>query len=253
MGHRFGTGKLAQFLTFSVGLVVAGIVMAGLAPPLAAQDFTVLTAPQDPAYARAIRFHGIQSRLVYVDTLAGDIPMGSALRLAATDGPRSPRNAPPVWPQWLSRGLLAATAAVLLLLLFRRSDTIRSWFARGRGRRRSQLGNTATAPDRDGGPTPETAALLARLRTLEPREQALVALIGYTLDAAARQNALRLARAETARDFLRRLPASWERLSDLRRIVMTEELVQFGGRPLPEKTFEDCLRRAEPILAGTFR
>ena len=39
-------------------------------------------------------------------------------------------------------------------------------------------------------------------------------------------------------------------MPDLKRIVMTEELVQFGGRELPESTFEDCLRRAIPILNG---
>ena len=86
----------------------------------------------------------------------------------------------------------------------------------------------------------------------EDRREALVLLIENLLPAAARQNSIRLGRSETAREIIRRLPHGWALLPELKRIVMTEELVQFGGRDLPERTFEDCLRRAAPILdAGT--
>ena len=80
------------------------------------------------------------------------------------------------------------------------------------------------------------------------REAAIVLLLQAALQEAATANGLRLSRSETAREFLRRLPPGWAHGSSLRRLVMAEELVQFGGRILAEETFEQCLHDAAPIL-----
>ncbi|MEO0388493.1 MAG: DUF4129 domain-containing protein, partial [Pseudomonadota bacterium] len=89
---------------------------------------------------------------------------------------------------------------------------------------------------------------LTALAALPERRLALVQLLALSLEAAAAQNGLRLRRAETAREFLRRLPPRWSGLEPLKALAMTEELVQFGGRPVEDTAFETALNQARSIL-----
>ncbi len=214
-------------------------------------EITALNVPQDEAYLDAIWLSRIQNKLTYVDTTTGSIPMDGA----KVQPPR-PEAEPQSRVSWedlsaigmLSRILLFILLAVVIYIFVKHSGVLNGGFGKG-GDFKSERTNGSGKPEPQI-PLPEGNALIARLRQMPDKEEALVLLVGHTLDAAGRQNALRLRRSETAREFLARLPGNWPRLADLRRITMTEELVQFGGRPLADKTFEDCLRRAEPILNG---
>lgn len=212
---------------------------------------TVITGhdvPRDATYARQTRFQRLQGDLVYIDRLEGDIPMdGSPLPPPPEpEDEGSEGGDVPVVYKNTSRILLTIAAATLLWVLIRNRQAI---FDR--------LSNTPRVPQAKGrtkkaptsvDPAPNADGLIARLRGMQDRRAALVLLLHAVLGDAARQNDLRLGRSETARELLRRLPQSWTHLADTRRLVMAEELVQFGGRPLPEPLFEDCLARAEAIL-----
>jgi hypothetical protein len=230
-----------------LGLCIWAGCGAASAPELP-DHITGFDLPADPGYEQAVRFSRLQSELVYIDRLAGPIPMdGLPLRQApdAIEGEGDGGS------ELFQASQLVSRVALGILVLFTLVALIK-----GRRGLMHRLGRTQAGAGATGGaaqaipdpPAENHMALIERLRTMEDREQALVALIEAALASAANQNRLRLGRSETARELLRRLPRSWPHISGLRRLVMTEELVQFGGRPLPESTFEDCLRRALPIL-----
>ncbi|MEO0911489.1 MAG: DUF4129 domain-containing protein [Pseudomonadota bacterium] len=224
-------------------------VQAQEAPP----RITLVEMPENPDYARSIRFSRLQSRLNYVEEASGPIPMDAA---AGVNPPAPPsQSEAPRLRDWTALEILSRVALLIVLALIAFAIVKHGGALTARFRNTGD-GSSGTgrgdphAVQEPAIPLPEADALLARLRAMPNREEALILLIGHTLEAAGRQNALRLRRSETAREFLNRLPVSWPRLADLRRITMAEELVQFGGRPLAENTFEDCLRRAHPILSG---
>lgn len=218
----------------------------------AAPDITLIEVPENPDYARSVRLSRLQSRLNYVEETSGPIPMDAAANISVPETAEPSNSRPFEWTafEFLSRLALLIVIGLGLYALLKHGGFLTGKF------RSPQDAHSASARDHVGNghqpdiPRPETEALFTRLRAMPDREEALMLLIGHTLEAAGRQHALRLRRSETAREFLNRLPAQWQSMTDLRRITMTEELVQFGGRPLPEKTFEDCLRRAYPILTG---
>lgn len=224
---------------------ICGVAAAQQTPP----HITGFELPANPAYEDAIRYSRLQSDLVYIDRLDGPIPMND---LPLRRPPEVAEDGRDAGAQLFEASQVVSRVALGILLLFLAVALVKS--RRGLMHRLGRTeGGSAGA---NGGPAPPPAdpaaenhmALIERLRAMQDRQQALVALIEATLASAADQNRLRLGRSETARDLLRRLPRSWPHLAQLRRLVMTEELVQFGGRPLPETTFEDCLRRALPIL-----
>lgn len=206
--------------------------------------------PADPAYQQAIRFSRLQSDLVYIDRLDGPIPMeGVPLRSA----PESVEGRSDGGTELFEASQLVSRVALGILALFLVVTLIKGrrglLHRLGRNPDDAARAGTAAAAAAIAEPPDEShMALIERLRGMSDRERALVALIEAALTSAAMQNRLRLGRSETARELLRRLPSSWPHITGLRRLVMTEELVQFGGRPLAETTFEDCLRRALPIL-----
>ncbi|MSU88107.1 DUF4129 domain-containing protein [Rhodobacteraceae bacterium 2CG4] len=223
---------------FALGLG-AGVAVSQEAPRITGHAFET-----NPAYERRVLLNRLQTDLVYVDRLRGEIPLDAA------PAPPDARAAEPASDR---SGVLRLTTRLALLLLvglaavalFRRRGWLAERFGplpQGRRARRT------AAPARPDAAPAEGAALLARLRAMTDRRAALVALLSATLDAAAEQNGLRLGRSETARELLRRLPRDWPHLPALRTLVMTEELVQFGGRPLPGPTFHACLGAAAPIL-----
>lgn len=205
------------------------------------------------AYAEGLRFSRIQKDIFYIDELNQPIPMNGLPRFERRPEPEV-EEAPEVRPiTGGERWGTVAIFAVLILIIGYIAYRFGSGFG-GSFQKRPDKGGTGTRQNGTTRPVykPETPTeiLLAQLRAMEDRREALVTLIEHLLPAAAHQNDIRLGRSETAREIIRRLPGKWTMLPELKRIVMTEELVQFGGRDLPERTFEDCLRRAIPILDG---
>ncbi|QHQ33888.1 DUF4129 domain-containing protein [Algicella marina] len=243
-----------SFTRVRTGLHFAAIGLA-LAVPAAAQEntattITVIDPPRNQAYTGSLRFTRIDGRLSYVDEANGAIPMDAA-RITPPE-PRKEVDASQIVRIWngLETGSRIILLAILALLLY---VAVKHGRIAARFQRAEVIGdaNEVRQAEEAAVPLPEAQSFLQSIRAMKDREEALVKLIAYTLEAAGRQNSIPLRRSETAREFLNRLPSAWPSLPDLRRITMAEELVQFGGRPLAEKTFEDCLRRAENILRGT--
>jgi len=206
---------------------------------------TPLPLAKGEAFARATRFSRLQQDLVYVDRLEGEIP------LDGTDPPPPPGTDPGEREQItviVTRILLGVLALGLLVLARRRGpDLWRRVMGGAPGAPRIQR-RPAKAPDAPNSGAAPAADLITRLRGMHDHEAALVQLLHAVLPAAAQANGLRLGRAETARDLMRRIPPDWPNRADLGRIVMAEELVQFGGRVLSRQALEECLDRAAPIL-----
>ncbi len=226
------------------GLVVLGL-WVGTAAAQDAPRITGHVVETNPAYERRVLLNRLQTDITYVDRLEGEIPL---------DGAPPPPDLPEDDTETeVSETLQLVTRLALLLLIGMTAATL----YRNRGWLAERLGAVPDARrPRKARPTPSAdappaidEALLTRLRAMTDRRAALVALLGAALGAAAEQNGIRMGRSETARDLLRRLPDRWPHLPALRSLVMTEELVQFGGRPLPEATFENCLAAAAPILS----
>ena len=194
------------------------------------------------AYGAVTRFSRLQRDLIYIDRLTGEIPMDGAPPYEPPETETA--EAPSETPVNVSRALLILALIAVVVLVVTRGGLLRDLRApRNPQRIRQTSADTSAAP----GAQPEVG-LLARLRHAADPEAAIVELIEALLPAAAQQNDMRVGRSETARDLLRRLPRSWPHLRDLRMIVMAEELVQFGGRPLARDTWDDCLARAGRIL-----
>lgn len=227
------------------------VMLALLAHPATAQDAVILSLPADPDYTAATRYRNIQSELFYVDRRMGPLdmeqmpdPPSIADQQAPTEGFFGQVSVN------LNTALLLAFFGIIGWLIYKYGRRARDGFVRAGTDRRNGTARMAQSDDPRREKRPRTQDLIARLLDMEDREAAMVELIHHVLDAAASQHDLRLGRSETSRDFLRRLPENWTHLADLRRIVIAEELVQFGGRPLVSRNFEDCLRRATPILDG---
>lgn len=99
----------------------------------------------------------------------------------------------------------------------------------------------------------QLADVLETARSMADRRAALVLLVRAALERAGAAVQLPLRRSETAREILRRIPGNWHHRAALGRLVAVEEGVQFGGRPLPEAVFAECLDHAAPILAEPLR
>lgn len=195
------------------------------------------------AYLEAIRGLDLQAEIIY---LPPNEPLDLAEPLAA-----QPKPAPPASPQilrWLLIAIAAAALSLLAALVLRNSSGGRAIFARPLDRER---GHGAAQPP----PTAVAAApapgfrLLAELAALSDRRQALQRLTEYTLDRATRANGIRLGRSQTARDVLAFLSPGWRHIGALNLIVRTEEAVRFGGAPLADGVFADCLAAVRPLFA----
>ncbi|MEM1268108.1 MAG: DUF4129 domain-containing protein [Pseudomonadota bacterium] len=216
--------------------------------PSAQERITYLEPPRDEAYRDAVRWRGLQHEIRYVDELDGEIPLdGSDLPeppRPTTEAPDGALTAAEVTGRTL---LIAVLIGALALAVLKGGAAARLFGSPGARRARPMPSEPDTESEELSQIPPSD---LARIRAMPDRRAALIALLHLTLSAAARQNGLRLRRAETARDFLRRLPRGWGGLAALRQIVMAEELVQFGGRPVSADSLETCIASAERILSG---
>lgn len=187
----------------------------------------------------------LQQDIVYIDQLSGEIPMGRR-PITVPDPPSDPIDYYGIIERIgpFAKVGLALLTALLIWVLWRNRWAIAERLRGAPATPTSQAVSTPRRADR----APDASGLIARLRGMADRRAALVMLLRAVLNEAAQQNGLRLGQSETARDLLRRLPKEWPHLGPTRDLVMTEELVQFGGRPLPDPLFEACLNQAVPIL-----
>lgn len=227
-------------------LAVAPVAGAFFASPLQAQtpQYSGHEFDTNDAYDRRVMLNRLQTELVYIDRLDGEIPLDGK----APPAPREERDESREISDALRfamRIALAIVVVTILVVIYRNAGWLAELFGGLQSGQRTRKRAGTPALD-DLPPDPE---LIKRLRAMTDRRAALVELLRATLRAAADQNDMRLGRSETARELLRRLPRGWPHLSALRSIVMAEELVQFGGRPLADATFETCLAQARPILA----
>ena len=247
-------------LLYSIPLV-ASLGLAGTASYSQSSDentrLDINRGDSARAYVEQLRFSRIEKDIFYIDELNRPIPMNGLPRYRPpdpvteeTDGPDIPDLSDPA--RWSYMALFAGIAIGIGFLAYRFGGGAGGSFRKTADGKAASRDRHRIRPAQHAETTP-TGILLDRLRAMEDRREALVLLIENLLPAAARQNDIRLGRSETAREIIRRLPHGWALLPELKRIVMTEELVQFGGRELPERTFEDCLRRAGPILDAAQR
>lgn len=220
------------------------MVLCASGGPLSAQEPGIVPFEfaKDPDYKRQTRFTRLQTDVVYIDRLTGQIPM-DGVTLRPADVPEDEQTGGV--SQTGSRWLLFLALSGLLLILFAKRRELRAIFRRAPApaTRAPHAVNTAEVSPA------HLPGLLGEIAAMPDRQAALLRLIGVALPAAARANGLRHASSETARDLLSRLPSEWPHRDKLRQIVMTEELVQFGGRRLSEPAFQACLQSAQSILA----
>src|SRR5205807_10347531 len=105
-------------------------------------------------------------------------------------------------------------------------------------RPRREAGQRVSATD---SLTTSGLRFLDEIAGLPDRRAALQRLTEHALELASRLNGLRLRPSQTARDVLTLLLPGWRHRAALNLIVRTEEAVHFGGAPLADGVFADCL------------
>ena len=107
----------------------------------------------------------------------------------------------------------------------------------------------------DVAETPKQA--LPEILAMEDLDRALGALLRLALQAAARLSDATLARSDTAREALRRLPETFEFLAPLKALVREAEFVRFAGAPITRERFvalaesvRVLIERAEALEGG---
>lgn len=164
--------------------------------------------------------------------------------------PRAPVPPPPVPVLTGNWALLAVVGALALGLLM--------WLRFGGG------GVLAPAP-RAGKPRPQAPAawnmagaadrltgeaLLADIAAMPDRRAAMVRLLRHCLLHAAEATGTRLARSDTERRALARLPATLPGASGLAGLLGRTELAHYGGREVTEADFAASLTAARQLLGA---
>lgn len=96
-------------------------------------------------------------------------------------------------------------------------------------------------------------ALLADIAAMPDRRAAMVRLLRHALLHAAEVSGTRLARSDTERRALARLPASLPWAADLSGLLGRTELAHYGGRDVSEADFTASLAAARALLIGGAR
>ena len=196
---------------------------------------------RNEAYLAAVRGSRLQAEIIYMDpSQPVDIDESSA---------KPPQAAPPENAQavrWLLIAVAGVGLVLIAILVIRNSAGGGAIFAK---RLRPESDNARSrSPQPEPAPAPGLH-LLAGIAALPDRRLALQQLTEHSLDRATRANGLRLGRSQTARDVLAYLSPAWRHLGALRLIVDTEEAVRFGGAPLGDAIFADCLAAIRPLFA----
>jgi hypothetical protein len=99
-------------------------------------------------------------------------------------------------------------------------------------------------PDAPGGD------ILARAAAMADRRAALVLLLRACLLHAAQATGTRLARSDTERRVLARLPGSFAALGPLAELLRRTELAHYGGRDVSDADFTASLGAAQMLLGA---
>ncbi|MEL6316799.1 MAG: DUF4129 domain-containing protein [Pseudomonadota bacterium] len=219
-------------------------------------------AAAERSYSELAERRDLQARIDYLDggaPLDLDRATGGA-RAGRTGEDGAPRAQPPrarsdaAWLENAATGLVAAAVLAAIIAVFALNVVGGGAFARkprdGEIARPEDDAAAETAA-RDADMLAAMAAeggLLARLRAMADRREALRLMLVGALRAGAAAHDMRLGRSWTARDALRAIPRAWRHWPALRRLTEVEERVRFAGAPLSEQTFEECLELAAPLL-----
>lgn len=95
----------------------------------------------------------------------------------------------------------------------------------------------------------ETAGdILSKVRAMASRKDALVLLLRHCLLQASEETQVFFKRSDTEREAYARLPISWRRISELKTLLQSTELVHYGGRDITDTDFETALNNGAKIL-----
>jgi len=230
------------------------VLILAVASPAPAQTRAVIEETADPPRGeRAAEVGGLLARdgvataMTYVTRMTGDLADGRTEVMPAEQRPQDP--APFVPRPGSMSTVLVVLLLVAALLLWLRFGGAGMLMARAP---KAQKKPPAVAPDawnisaedRAGDPR----SLLDQIAAMPDRAAALVRLLRHCLLTAATETDTRLARADTERTALRRLPGTWRAQPALRDILTRAELAHYGGRPVDEAEFSATLDLGRSIL-----
>lgn len=239
-------------------LTLLAVLMTAIPLPTLAQDSSakaiiVETAPppQGPDSEDVVQTldnQGAQSKMTYATKVTGDLAEGytDVLKPKTRTEEEPPRPDLPR-PGTLSTGvvILLVLAALLLWLRFGGAGMLMA-------RPPVAVKKIVVAPVAwnisDADQTNDPRSLLEQIALMPDRAAALVRLLRHCLLTAAGETDTRLARADTERIALRRLPDGWRALTGLREILNRAELAHYGGRKVTEAEFARSLDLGRTIL-----
>lgn len=223
------------------------------AAALAQQDgYRVIEAADPPRGAdldrlmTEARLRRIDTGMIYVTRLQGDLADGPAIELSRPDV--SPRRD----GIGVDGGSVSAMAVIGLFLL-----GLVLWMRFGGS---GNLLAAAPKPDRLRHAAPESWALTEAERMTDPqtlldqiaampdRSAAMVRLLHHCLLFAGDDSDTRFARADTERDAFRRLPDGWRFHQPLALLLNATELAHYGGRAVDEAGFVRALETGRQLL-----
>jgi len=225
-------------------------LIVGLAPPVAAQHAELDDAEvraSGEAYVNAIRFRGIDRRVVYYDPSSPAPPLETNQALVSDrdkdiEGPAGRLTLEGVRVSSLVIASVILLGVVYLFVVFGGRlpvSFLRNPGADGKEDRRRQSENGAD----DHKPLAINAVL-----KMTDRRAALVALCKTLLARAVSAEGVLLQDSWTDRDALRCVPRSFAQRDALQSLVFASERVQFGGRDVTEDEFRGHLDRLRPML-----
>lgn len=253
----FGQGQgraLAPVLLAVFALVLFALAVFAMAGPVRAQStpdglsFTTVDPPRGEsaaAYGAAVAGRA-QTEATYASDIHGGRLMADSRAPRREEAPSAIR--PPVLDGgWAMIAVVSGLALVLFL-----------WLRFGGGGLMARAPAAGTAPVQvpDGwdmagaGEGPGGADLLAQIAAMPDRRAAMVRLLRHCLLQAAAATGTRLARSDTERRALARLPDSFRLRAGLEDLLRRAELAHYGGRPVAEADFADSLTTARALLQG---
>lgn len=90
--------------------------------------------------------------------------------------------------------------------------------------------------------------IMEQVRAMASRREALILLLRHCLLQAADETETNFRRADTEREALSRLPATWRRYQQLSALMFQTELVHYGGRDIDDEAYETALAHGAQIL-----
>ncbi|MEM7438871.1 MAG: DUF4129 domain-containing protein [Pseudomonadota bacterium] len=197
------------------------------------------------AYARSIRFTGVQSDIAYFDPTRPPPPFETRETPRSEDS----TNGEVRISNDSGRGIMIVITSLLVLgavfLFVQFGGRLPVAFSRA-----PSDGDANSESRRSVGGSDDGHALPASLEAIlgiGDRKLALVTLCKALLAQTIAAQGILFQRSWTDRDALRRVPADLDGRGALQELVYASERVQFGGREVSEQEFRDHLDLVQPI------